>query len=131
MTGQSTIVLRAKGVLLDGDDEVRAILGGKAANIGVMATDLGLPVPPGFVIATDASLLTVTERGYGKRSPCDDYRIQSRGGSGIITIKVADRNGPVVGAMQVTDADDVGDAAARRRVVRSGPLPTVQQRATG
>ena len=36
------------------------------------------------VLATDASILTVTERGYGKRSPCAEYRVQSRGGSGII-----------------------------------------------
>ncbi len=71
------------------------------------------------VLATDASILTVTEFGYGKRSPCDEYRIQSRGGSGIITIKVADRNGPVVGAMQVTDADDIMLVTDSGKIIRS------------
>jgi len=71
------------------------------------------------VLSTDASILTVTERGYGKRSPCDEYRIQSRGGSGIITIKVTDRNGPVVGVMQVTDADDVMIVTDGGKVIRS------------
>ncbi|MFH0800548.1 MAG: DNA gyrase subunit A [Pseudomonadota bacterium] len=71
------------------------------------------------VLATDASILTVTERGYGKRSPCEEYRIQSRGGSGIITIKVSDRNGPVVGVMQVTDADDIMLVTDGGKVIRS------------
>jgi len=71
------------------------------------------------VLSTDASILTVTERGYGKRSPCDEYRIQSRGGSGIITIKVTDRNGPVVGVMQVTDADDIMIVTDGGKVIRS------------
>jgi DNA gyrase subunit A len=71
------------------------------------------------VLATDAPLLTVTERGYGKRSPCDEYRIQSRGGSGIITIKVSDKNGPVVGAMQVTDTDDIVIVTDSGKIIRS------------
>ena len=71
------------------------------------------------VLSTDASILTVTGRGYGKRSPCDEYRIQSRGGSGIITIKVTDRNGPVVGVMQVTDADDIMIVTDGGKVIRS------------
>lgn len=71
------------------------------------------------VLATDASILTVTELGFGKRSPCEDYRIQSRGGSGIITIKVTDRNGPVVSAMQVTDADDIMLVTDKGKVIRS------------
>lgn len=71
------------------------------------------------VLATDATILTVTERGYGKRSPCEEYRVQSRGGSGIITIKVSDRNGPVVGVMQVTDADDIMIVTDGGKVIRS------------
>ena len=71
------------------------------------------------VLSTDASILTVTEKGYGKRSPCKEYRTQSRGGSGIITIKVSDRNGPVVGTMQVTDADHVMLVTDGGKVIRS------------
>jgi len=71
------------------------------------------------VISTEASVLTVTERGYGKRSELDEYRIQSRGGSGIITIRTTDRNGPVVGIRQVTDADDLMIVTDRGKVIRS------------
>jgi DNA gyrase subunit A len=53
------------------------------------------------------TILTVTERGYGKRTPLDEYRVQGRGGTGIITIKTSDRNGPVIGARQVAEDDEL------------------------
>ena len=43
----------------------------------------------------------MTENGYGKRTPLDDYRVQSRGGKGLITIKCSERNGPLVGIRDV------------------------------
>ena len=54
-----------------------------------------------------ATILTITQNGYGKRTPLDDYRVQKRGGQGIITIRTSDRNGPVVGVAQVMDDDEV------------------------
>jgi DNA gyrase subunit A len=82
---------------------------------------------------TDASILTITQCGYGKRSPCDEYRIQSRGGSGIITMKVSDRNGPVVGVMQVTDADDIMLVTDSGKVIRSRAkeIPTIGRNTQG
>jgi len=59
------------------------------------------------VIHPDAKILTVTENGYGKRTRLEDYRIQRRGGQGIINIKTSARNGRVVGVAQVVDEDDV------------------------
>jgi DNA gyrase subunit A len=59
------------------------------------------------ILVPGASILTVTEKGYGKRTPLDDYRIQNRGGQGIITIKTSSRNGPVVGVGQVIDTDQL------------------------
>ena len=59
------------------------------------------------VLTPGATILTVTEKGYGKRTPLDDYRVQNRGGQGIITIKTTDRNGPVVGVAQVVDEDQL------------------------
>src|SRR4029453_2556757 len=52
-------------------------------------------------------LLSVTEYGYGKRSEVTEYRYQGRGGSGVINVKVTDKNGPVVGIKSVTDADQL------------------------
>jgi DNA gyrase subunit A len=57
--------------------------------------------------ATSASLVTVTENGYGKRTDIGEYRVQSRGGKGIITIKTSDRNGKVVDIKLVDDSQDL------------------------
>jgi DNA gyrase subunit A len=52
-------------------------------------------------------MLTVSEKGYGKRTPLAEYRITSRGGKGVINLKTTDRNGPVVATLQVTEESDV------------------------
>jgi len=57
--------------------------------------------------ATSASLVTVTENGYGKRTNIGEYRVQSRGGKGIITIKTSERNGKVVDIKLVDDSQDL------------------------
>ncbi len=59
------------------------------------------------VIHPGATVLSVTENGYGKRTPLEDYRVQKRGGQGIINIKTGARNGQVVGVLQVMEGDDV------------------------
>jgi DNA gyrase subunit A len=59
------------------------------------------------ILVPGANILTVTEKGYGKRTPLEDYRVQNRGGQGIITIRTSARNGPVVGVAQVVDEDQV------------------------
>ena len=53
----------------------------------------------------DGDLLTVSERGYGKRTALDEYRQQSRGGKGIINLKVSDKTGEVVSVKQVKPGD--------------------------
>ena len=59
------------------------------------------------ILAPEATILTVTEKGYGKRTPLADYRLQRRGGQGVITIRTTARNGDVVGVAQVIDDDEV------------------------
>ena len=61
------------------------------------------------LIVTDSynPILTATERGYGKRTIVDEYRLQNRGGSGVISIKTSKRNGKVIGAIQVQDEDEM------------------------
>ena len=56
---------------------------------------------------TDSTLFTVTENGFGKRTELSEYRCQSRGGKGVITIKTTERNGCVVDIKQVTDENDL------------------------
>src|SRR5688572_25227649 len=59
------------------------------------------------VVRPGSTLLTVTEHGYGKRTELDEYRVQSRGGVGIINIQTSDRNGKVVGMAYVYEDDEV------------------------
>ena len=71
------------------------------------------------VVQKDATLLMVTENGYGKRTQFDQYRVQGRGGKGIIAIKTKDRNGPVVGALSVTDQAEIMIITASGKMIRS------------
>ena len=58
------------------------------------------------VVRPGGTLLSVTENGYGKRTPIEEYRVQSRGGVGIINIQASDRNGPVVGVEYIDDEEN-------------------------
>jgi len=71
------------------------------------------------ILSPNATVLTVTERGYGKRTPLDDYRLQRRGGQGVITIRTNERNGQVVGVAQVVDDDQVMLITDGGKVLRS------------
>jgi len=79
------------------------------ASAGVMGIR---PVEGDFVVGlarvtSGATLLVASENGLGKRTPFDDYRKQARGGKGIITMKVTDKTGPVVGAVTVTEEEEL------------------------
>jgi DNA gyrase subunit A len=65
-----------------------------------------------------ATLLTVTEHGFGKRTDLAEYRSQGRGGKGIITIQTTPRNGDVVAVMQVDPEDDVMIITAGGQIIR-------------
>jgi DNA gyrase subunit A len=67
-------------------------------------------------VKRQATLLAVTEHGYGKRSEIADYPVTHRGGKGIITIKTTERNGQIVAVKEVVDGDEL------MIVTRSGQL---------
>ena len=67
---------------------------------------------------TATTILTVTERGYGKRTELSEYRLQSRGGSGIINIKTSERNGNVVAIAQVKDTDEIMITTDKGKIIR-------------
>ncbi|MBA4406760.1 DNA gyrase subunit A, partial [bacterium] len=60
-----------------------------------------------LVIRNATTLMVVTEKGFGKRSEIDDYRITKRGGKGVITVKTSDRNGKLIAMKEVNDADEL------------------------
>ena len=70
--------------------------------------------------ATSATLVTITENGYGKRTNLDEYRLQGRGGKGIITIKTSDRNGHVVDIKLINEDFDLMFITDRGKVLRTG-----------
>ncbi len=70
------------------------------------------------VVDEKAHLLSVTENGYGKRSEVAEYRYQGRGGSGVINVRVTEKNGPVVGIKSVTDADQLLLITERGQLIR-------------
>ncbi len=63
-------------------------------------------------------ILVVSECGYGKRTPVSEYRVQSRGGKGIITLKVTDKTGKLMSARQVTQSDDLMLFSSRGKLIR-------------
>jgi DNA gyrase subunit A len=63
-------------------------------------------------------MLTVAEKGYGKRTPLAEYRVTSRGGKGVINLKSTDRNGAVVAALQVKEDSDVMIITGQGKVIR-------------
>jgi len=71
------------------------------------------------VIEEGATLMTVTENGFGKRTDEAEYRRQHRGGIGLINIKTRGRNGPVVGTVQVTDDTEVMLMTDRGQIIRT------------
>ena len=70
------------------------------------------------VVKPGGTLLTVTERGYGKRTPLDEYRVQSRGGVGIINIHTSNRNGRVIGVVYVERADELMLITQQGKILR-------------
>ena len=70
------------------------------------------------VLRPGGTILSVTEQGYGKRTELEEYRVQSRGGIGIINIQTSDRNGKVVGVDQVTDDDELMLITQQGKILR-------------
>jgi DNA gyrase subunit A len=83
----------------------------KAGIAEATATDETIPVKGSLI-------LSVTEGGYGKRTAADEYRLQGRGGSGVINLKTTERNGKVVGIAQVTEESEVMLISQYGKIIR-------------
>jgi DNA gyrase subunit A len=70
------------------------------------------------VIHTGAAILTVSSNGLGKRTSTEEYRVQGRGGSGVITMKVTEKTGRVVAVKQVNDTDEVMIITTTGKILR-------------
>ena len=72
------------------------------------------------IVEPGHTLLTVTENGYGKRTPIEEYPVQGRGGQGVATIKCNEKIGHVVGVEQVTDQEELLLVTSNGNIVRMG-----------
>ncbi|WP_449243937.1 DNA gyrase subunit A [Desulfobacca acetoxidans] len=70
------------------------------------------------ILSAEGAILTVTANGYGKRTRHEEYRLQKRGGSGLLALRITDRNGPVVGIIQVTEDDEIMLITDRGKIIR-------------
>jgi DNA gyrase subunit A len=102
-----------------GETEVRS-MGRAAYGVKGITLDEGDAVVSAEVVEKGCALLTVTEKGFGKRTSEEEYRVQGRGGKGIIDIKTTERNGAVVGAVQVADDDEVMLVTTAGILIRMG-----------
>jgi len=101
------------------EDDVRPM--GRNAR-GVRAVKLaGGDCIVGMCVAREGcDILTVTENGYGKRTPVDEYKIQSRSGKGILNYNITEKTGPVAGIKAVDDGDDIILASCEGIIIRFG-----------
>ncbi len=106
------------------ESDVRT-MGRTAAGVKGITLGEGDEVVGMVVLQGEASILTVTENGYGKRTAVSEYKLQNRGGKGVFAIKTSERNGKVVGALQVEDTDQVMLIANSGKVIRI-PVDTIR-----
>ncbi len=78
------------------------------------------------VIDEGKSILVITQKGFGKRTPSEEYRSQSRGGKGVLNTRVTDKNGEVVGFRQVADEEEILMITDRGRLIRT-PVAPIRQ----
>ena len=96
----------------------RGAKGVRGINLNKEDAVVGMQVFLPDIGKTGSTLLTVTGQGYAKRTDFADYRLQSRGGKGIINVKVTSKNGPVVGVVAVTPEDEIMAITKQGMVVR-------------
>lgn len=117
--GEQEVMLftNAGKVIRFSENEVRAM--GRTAR-GVRGVKLveGQRAISLIVVAPHGDILTATANGYGKRTPVEEYRVTGRGGQGVISIQVSERNGQVVGALQVKSDDEIMLISGKGTLVR-------------
>jgi len=99
------------------ESDVRS-MGRAAGGVKGITLDKGDTVVAAAIVVPDATLLVAGENGIGKRTDFGEYRVQSRGGKGIITMKTGDKTGGVVGALTVKDTDEIMLITAGGQMVR-------------
>lgn len=120
--GNSTILLAARNgrAIRFKETDVR-LMGRNTRGVrGISLSDKDDKVVDMVVIRStrDATVLAVSEHGYGKRSLVDDYREQTRGGKGVITLKITQKTGKLISLKEVSDNDDLMIITEKGKIIR-------------
>src|SRR4051812_9607575 len=119
-TGNDEIVLiTTDGMSLRFHEEQLRDQGRNTVGVWGIRPDKGDHVVAIAIVDPDSMLLVAGENGIGKRTPFDDYRRQSRGGKGIITMKTGEKTGAVVGALTVRENDELMLITTKGQMVRT------------
>ena len=108
--GEDNVVLvTRKGMCITFDEkDVRSVGRVSQGVIGIrLDTDDHVIGMESIIANSKSTLLAITENGFGKRTDLDEYRVQIRGGKGVITYKITPKTGEVIGIKIVNDADDI------------------------
>lgn len=119
--GKNHIILGTKdGMAIRFDESQARPMGRTARGVRGIKLRKGDAVVDMIIAEEAATLLTICEKGFGKRTTLEDYRPQHRGGIGLINIKTSERNGSVVALKAVKDEDDIMIMTANGIVIRTG-----------
>ena len=120
-TGQNEILLATReGMSIRFSEEEVRPMGRTAYGVrGIALREEDQVVSMAVIHAQDGYVLSVTANGYGKRTEPSEYRVQSRGGVGIINIQTSDRNGPVVGVLFVSEDDQLMLMTQQGKILRT------------
>ncbi len=119
-TGLNEIVLITKeGMSIRFNEAELRDQGRNTVGVWGIRPDKGDIVVAAAIVSQECMLLVAGENGIGKRTSFDEYRIQSRGGKGVITMKTTDKTGALIGALSVRDADELMLITNKGQMVRT------------
>ncbi len=117
--GNNDIVIGTrKGMAIRFNEQNVRDMGRTATGVRGIKLDSDDIVIGAIVVRREATLLVVTDKGYGKRSNLSDYRITNRGGKGVITVRTGEKNGNLIAMMEVNDKDELVIISNKGMVIR-------------
>jgi DNA gyrase subunit A len=117
--GDGVVLITRDGMSIHFNESDVRSMGRSAAGVRGINLSKGDEVVALAIVVPDAKLLVAGENGIGKRTDFEEYRAQSRGGKGIITMKTNEKTGAVVGALTVRDADEIMLITVKGQMVRT------------
>ena len=135
--GNEVILATSQGQAIRFKDKDVRVMGRSAGGVRGMKLDKG-----DYIVGTDIvskemknpELLVISSKGYGKKTPLDEYKVQGRGGSGIITMKVTDKTGEIIASKVVTEGEEeIATISKKSQVIRTGlkEIPSLGRQTQG